>query len=33
MEKAFAEGEFQTNHKVCFETVSYKNIMGVQVFY
>ena len=32
MEKAFTEREFQTNYDACFEKVSYKSLMGVQVF-
>ena len=32
MEKAFTETEFQINH-ACLETVSYKTLMGVQLFY
>ena len=31
MEKVFTETEFQTNH-VCLGTVSYKTLMGVQLF-
>ena len=33
MEKVSTEREFQTNDNVCVEKISYKNLMGVQVFY
>ena len=33
MEKAFTEREFATNYNFCVEKVSYKSLMGVQVFY
>ena len=33
MEKGLTEREFQTNANVCVEEISYKNLVGVHVFY